>query len=86
MKGVNTGERPVSWMTISCPKCGQVHDVEEWVRRPVSGFLPPGQFQCPGCRYAFRRVEVAPGRMFSVRGRKEYIPGKIALVPCERVP
>jgi hypothetical protein len=83
--GVNTGERLVPWMTISCPKCGGVHDVEAWTRRPVTGDLPPGQFQCPGCGFAFQRREVEPGRKFTAGGRTVYIPGKLALVPCAGV-
>jgi hypothetical protein len=45
-----------SGITISCARCGKASDFGRWVERPVSGPLPPGQFQCPECGAAFRKV------------------------------
>jgi hypothetical protein len=53
--------------------------------RPVYGLLPPGQFQCPACGYAFQRREVEPGSTFNYCGLVQYVPGRLALVPCEAV-
>lgn len=69
------------WMNISCPNCGQESTLDDMTRRPVTGWLPPGQFQCPVCGHAFQRREVAPGKIMN----GHYFPGNIGIVPCEAV-
>lgn len=71
------------WITVTCGRCGHQADVDLWTRTTVQGELPPGQFQCPGCRLAFRRKEVEPGRTVRAGAERMYIPGRVALVPCE---
>ena len=88
------------WMNITCPKCAMESSLEAMTERPVSGILPPGQFQCPICGYAFQRRETTPGH-FRQRHQyeyvndapvrilrtlePEYIPGKLGLIPCAGV-
>jgi rubredoxin len=69
----------ISDPTITCPKCEQASTLDAMTTRPITGDLPPGQFQCPKCGYAFRRAELDPGFIYGDR----YIPGRIALVQCE---
>lgn len=71
------------WMTITCPKCSAESSLDDMTRRPISGFLPPGQFQCPLCSYAFQRRMVSPGHSFMYQGEPDYMRGEIGLVPCQ---
>lgn len=73
------------WMNITCPRCGVESSIEDMTHRPVSGWLPPGQFQCPACNHAFQRREIEKGSSFEYQGATEYIHGKIGLVPCSPV-
>lgn len=73
------------FMNISCPRCAEVSDLDAMTHRPVSGWLPPGQFQCPKCNHAFQRREIEPGHTFEWNGQREYIQGKVGLVPCNAV-
>jgi len=73
------------FMNIGCPKCGKTSTLESFTERPISGYLPPGQFQCPLCGYAFQRREVEPGKIIVSAGVIISLPGKIELVPCEAV-
>lgn len=74
-----------SGMTLTCGKCGHEADIDLWTTAEISGRLPVGQFQCPSCRFAFRRCETTPGQTFRAGGSSMYIPGKIGLVPCQPV-
>lgn len=73
------------WMTITCPKCAKESSLDDMTYRPLTGWLPPGQFQCPHCNHAFQRKEVTAGHTFIHRGEVDYIPGNIGLVPCDAV-
>jgi len=71
------------YLYITCGRCKKMAPAEVWTAREISGPLPPGQFQCPECGYAFQRREVAPGRTITFgSGETEYLPGRIGLVPC----
>lgn len=72
-----------SWMTVTCGKCGQAADIDEWTNTPVAGPLPPGVYQCPNCGFAFQRREVEKGKIIETAGRQWYLPGRLALVPCQ---
>ena len=41
---------------IVCGRCGKSSPIEEWQRTAILGPLPPHEFQCPACRYAFKRM------------------------------
>lgn len=71
----------MSWVTLSC-KCGHVDDLDKFCRTVVSGELPAGQFQCPGCGYAWRRRE-SEHRLIRAGSEAMIIPGKITLEACE---
>ncbi len=72
-------------VTISCGRCGKVSGFGAWIERPISGLLPPGQFQCPACGAAFRKtarggwkfIRDAGGRI--IDGYRE----RVELEPCE---
>lgn len=81
----NSGVRMKGEMNVTCGRCGCEDSIEAWTERPVTGRLPQGQFQCPRCGFAFKRKEVEPGSWFEWQGQRQYIPGKIGLVPCESV-
>jgi ribosomal protein S27AE len=71
------------FMNMTCGKCGKTSDIEEWVKRPLSGELPRDEFQCPRCGYAFKRQpggEWSP--MYDGSGRvAAVVPERIDLVP-----
>lgn len=67
----------MTWMTMSCAKCGKVADLDEWVRTPVGGELPHGTYQCPACRFAFERRQGAS----TVYPDGFVMPGPVTLVP-----
>jgi len=46
----------MAWMNITC-KCGHTADIDDFCRTLLFGELPKGQFQCPGCGEAWKRVE-----------------------------
>jgi hypothetical protein len=48
-----------SLFTITCGGCGQAFELESWCRTALGGELPRAQYQCPGCKRAFR-VEKTP--------------------------
>lgn len=74
------------WMNISCAKCGKTASLEAWTERPITGPLPPGQFQCPNCQYAFQRHAAGKTTVFTARnGERWAIPEKIELRPCAAV-
>ena len=65
------------WMHITCGQCGHKANLESWTSTPFNGELPQGTYQCPNCRYAFKR-QAEQGTTFP---SGLYIPGKITLVP-----
>lgn len=70
-------------ITVTCPNCAQASTLDAFTTRHITGQLPPGQYQCPLCNYAFQRREVTKGEVWTARnGERLYIPGKLALVPC----
>lgn len=38
-------------------RCGHSDDLDNFCRTVLYGDLPPGEFQCPQCGYAFKRKE-----------------------------
>jgi hypothetical protein len=45
-------------LAISCGKCKGAFAASVWTEREIGGRLPVGEFQCPACGWAFRRVSV----------------------------
>ena len=68
-----------SLFTITCGKCRQASPALSWTERPISGDLPPGEFQCPQCGDAFRRQRFAGEAFRQVDGVWKYAP--IDLIP-----
>jgi len=50
----------MTWMTITCGKCGHTSDIDRWTRTAVSGELRGNVYQCPACHYAFERRPRSP--------------------------
>lgn len=46
----------MGFINLTC-KCGHTADLDEFCRTTIGGELPAGQFQCPACQVAWRRVE-----------------------------
>jgi len=67
----------MSYMTITCGKCGHEADAEAWTRRELSGDLPPGEFQCPKCGYSFARRH-GPAKVYA---SGFVMPGPVTLEP-----
>jgi hypothetical protein len=42
--------------TITCGVCKVTAPVNDWCKTEMYGQLPAGDFQCPHCQSAFRRV------------------------------
>ena len=61
----------VGWVSITCGHCGKQADWDRWIST-ATGPLPHGVYQCPHCRYAFKRQST---------GNKSW--DKIALVPVQ---
>lgn len=68
-------------MTITCGRCGQSADVDDWTRTELGGALPDGHFQCPNmaCNFAFERRHGAP----KVYPSGFIAPGPVTLVPVQ---
>jgi hypothetical protein len=64
---------PDSMCLLRCVRCGHEADFELFQRTPVSGELPAGTFQCPGCRRAWRMESEGVGQWFE---NGLYIPAK----------
>jgi len=45
----------MTWMLITCGKCGHEANIDDFTRTEVFGELPRDQYQCPQCRTAFKR-------------------------------
>lgn len=72
----------MSFLNITCGKCGHVADFEEWTSRPVAGELPKGQYQCPACKYAFQRRAAGTLRTLTApNGASMSFLDKVELVP-----
>ena len=69
----------MTWMNISCAKCGHVADIDLFTRTPISGELPDNTYQCPACQYAIER-RAAPGTRYD---SGLYVPGPVRLVPVD---
>lgn len=46
----------MNWVNITCT-CGHTADMDEFCRTLIGGELPPGHFQCPACKRAWKRKE-----------------------------
>lgn len=69
--------------TVTCPHCGRDSSLDDMTRTPIGGDLPVGQYQCPHCSFAFQRREASPGQVWRAGKHRMYVPGRLALVPCE---
>jgi hypothetical protein len=69
-------------ITLSCGKCGNVDDLDNFCKTAVSGDLPNGQFQCPACGYAWKRQQ-SEYRVLRAGDSVCFIPGKVELVPVD---
>ena len=76
-----------SGVGFTCGKCGHFDDLDRFASTPILGDLPPGQFQCPACRYAFQRRGAGQIRTFTDhQGHVCYAtPERIELRPCAAV-
>ena len=68
-------------MQISC-KCGHTAPFEDFTRTLIHGELPPGQFQCPGCGFAWKRQE-SEHRLIWAGDESLVIPGKVEILTIE---
>lgn len=68
-----------SLINITCGECVKASPALNWTERPISGELPPGEFQCPACGYAFRRQRFNGDPLRLIDGEYKYQP--IDLVP-----
>lgn len=71
----------MSWINMKC-RCGYEADLGEFSRTPIAGELPPGHFQCPACRVAWKRQE-SGHRLFHLGTEVMIIPGKTEIIPVE---
>lgn len=69
-------------MQITC-KCSHTASFDAFCRTAISGELPPGQFQCPGCGEAWRRKE-SEHRIIRAGSEAMIIPGRVDIVAIER--
>lgn len=69
----------ISYCTLTC-QCGHEADLDEFCRTPVSGELPKGHYQCPGCGYAWQRKE-SEHKIITNGFESMMIPGKVELLP-----
>jgi hypothetical protein len=68
----------MSYCTLTC-KCGHVADLGEFCRTVIYGELPPGNYQCPGCGFAWVRKE-SEYRILRSGSAAMVIPGKVEMV------
>lgn len=69
-------------MQITCG-CGHTADYDKFCRTTLSGWLPPGQFQCPGCGEAWARKE-SEHRIIRAGSEAMIIPGRVDIVAIDR--
>jgi hypothetical protein len=68
-------------MKITC-KCGHTAPFNDFCRSPVYGDLPAGQYQCPGCGFAWQRKE-SEHRLIWAGDESLVIPGKMEILTIE---
>lgn len=68
-------------MHITC-KCGHTAPFDEFTRTLINGDLPPGQFQCPGCGFAWQRKESEYSLIWA-GDESLVIPGKMEILTIE---
>jgi hypothetical protein len=69
-------------MQITCG-CGHTDKFDAFCHTTLSGCLPPGQFQCPGCGDAWQRKE-SEYRIIRAGSEAMIIPGRVDIVSIER--
>ena len=69
----------MTWMDISCGKCGHVADIGQFTSTPLGGNLPDNTYQCPACQYAIQR-RAAPGKHYD---SGLYVPGAVRFVQVD---
>lgn len=68
-------------MWITC-KCGHTDEFDNFCKTAFSGELPRGQYQCPCCSYAWKRVE-SDFKVLTAGSESMLIPTKLEIVPIE---
>jgi len=71
----------MAWMNLTC-KCGHTADIDAFCRTALFGELPRGQYQCPGCGIAWRRVE-SEHRIMRHGSAATIIPGRVEMVAVD---
>jgi len=69
----------MSGIKISCGRCGQEADIDEWSRTPISGALPLNEYQCPNCKLAFAKKH-EPTEFYGDEYAELAVPGETKLV------
>ena len=69
------------YIAITC-SCGHKADMDEFCRTLIGGELPPGHFQCPACRRAWKRQE-SGYRVLTCADATMIIPDRVEIVPVE---
>lgn len=69
-------------MQIACG-CGHTDKFDAFCHTAISGWLPPGQFQCPKCGEAWARKE-SEHRIIRAGSEAMIIPGRVDIVSIER--
>lgn len=68
-------------INITC-SCGFTDDLIVFTRTAVFGDFPPGQFQCPACKVAWRRKE-SEHRLLTAGSESIVIPGRVEILANE---
>jgi hypothetical protein len=68
-------------MFITC-SCGHEAEFLAFTRTPLNGDLPPGEFQCPACRAAWRRQE-SGHKILRAGDEVMIIPEKLTVVSIQ---
>ena len=71
----------MSFCQITC-QCGHSADYIEFTRTLLNGDLPPGEFQCPGCGWAWKRQE-SGYRVLRAGAESMVIPTRLDIVTIE---
>jgi len=64
--------------TIECGLCGHEAPVNDWCNT-VFGPLPRGDYQCPGCGYAFKRMRQPKAKPWEKLIKCIPIPSQLAV-------
>lgn len=71
-------------MEIRCGCCGERSDFDLFTRTELAGDLPPGQFQCPRCNYAWQLRSAGPVRILTAAsGERMAFREKVELVAVQ---